>query len=175
MTASGDSKKRTATNSVASVAKRTAKRVSPVPIALFIDPRLITGAIGLEDPVENEDEPSAAIEEAYFDEIVSLAPRAAGHDDHSCTFCGLDANVLYTGRDDMYTGYRSCIPCCPCFGCGGTGRLLFWNKAWLCTKCRQSQPPSAPTADLRALNTCEGDTHFLAQGELSLPLSIFEN
>ena len=36
---------------------------------------MLTGAIGLEDLEENEGEPSAAIEEAYFDEMVAPAPE----------------------------------------------------------------------------------------------------
>ncbi|KAK9361349.1 hypothetical protein V1504DRAFT_475196 [Lipomyces starkeyi] len=79
-TANGDSKKqlkRTDANSVASSVEQTAEHAPRVPITVFIDPRLLTGAIELEDQGGNDGEPSftPAIEEVYFDEIVSPPPE----------------------------------------------------------------------------------------------------
>ncbi|KAH7412525.1 hypothetical protein BKA64DRAFT_770267 [Cadophora sp. MPI-SDFR-AT-0126] len=45
---------------------------------LFIDPRLLTGDIGFEDLVEDDtEEPTAAVEEAYFDEVVSQTTQTS--------------------------------------------------------------------------------------------------
>jgi hypothetical protein len=46
--------------------------VAKVPTSLYIDPRLLIGAIDFEGLAEtNSEQPTAAVEEAYFDEIVS--------------------------------------------------------------------------------------------------------
>jgi hypothetical protein len=76
-TVSGDLKKqlkRTATLSAAS--EQTAEHAAPQdPILLLIDPRLLTGDVDIDDLEKNEDEPSAAVDEAYFDEVVSPTPQ----------------------------------------------------------------------------------------------------
>jgi hypothetical protein len=66
-TARGDSKeqqlKRTATQSVMSDVEQTAEHETQQdPITLFIDPRLLTGAVDIDDLEENENESSAAVE-----------------------------------------------------------------------------------------------------------------
>jgi hypothetical protein len=51
------------------------KQIHQDPSTLFIDPRLLTGDVNFEGLDENgNSEPTAAVEEAYFDEIVSQRP-----------------------------------------------------------------------------------------------------
>jgi hypothetical protein len=70
--------KLTANDSITSIVEQMAEHVpQEAASTLFIDPRLLTGAIDLESLEEDESKATAAVEEAYFDEVVSSAPMTS--------------------------------------------------------------------------------------------------
>jgi hypothetical protein len=67
-----------ASSSIATSVEQAAEHAPQDTTNLFIDPRLLTGAIDFEGLGENEaGEPTAAVEEAYFEEVVSPAAETS--------------------------------------------------------------------------------------------------